>query len=153
MRRTSLGNLPDFVPLFTSCLNPAPSLYVFMRKTRILIVEDEPGLVRVLTLMLEKLNRYEVLSVADSSLALNQVVKFKPHLVLLDWVMPKLTGGEVARQIRSDSRVARTPILVISALAKGRNGAGEVAGFPAISKPMGMDELVHGIEEQLRNAA
>jgi len=103
--------------------------------------------------MLEKLNRYEVISVRDSSLALNQVVKFKPHLVLLDWVMPKMSGGDVARQIRADSRVSRTPILVISALVKERNGEGEFAGFPAISKPMGLNELVHGIEEQLRKAA
>ena len=131
----------------------SPPFLVLMRRTRILIVDDEPGLARVLTLMLEKLNRYEVISVRDSSLALNQVVKFKPHLVLLDWVMPKMSGGDVARQIRADSRVSRTPILVISALVKERNGEGEFAGFPAISKPMGLNELVHGIEEQLRKAA
>ena len=79
------------------------------RKPRILIVDDEPGLVRLLALLLT--TRYEVRSIYDSTQALEAAVEFKPHLILLDWVMPRLHGGDVAQQIRADARVCETRIL------------------------------------------
>jgi DNA-binding response OmpR family regulator len=123
-----------------------------MPKPTILIVDDEPGLLRLLTLMLERMDRFEVLTVVDATEALEAVVKFKPDLVLLDWVMPQITGGEVARQIRDDSRVSETPILFLSAIIVKRDGPMELAGCPAIAKPIGMRELVEAIDEQLRMA-
>ena len=121
-----------------------------MGKPRILIVDDEPGLVRVMTLMLTSLDRYEVCSVLDATLAVNAVLKFKPDLILLDWVMPKISGGDIARQIRADTRVGKTPILVLSAIVKWTET--EIGGFPAICKPIGINALVDAIEEQLRKA-
>jgi DNA-binding response OmpR family regulator len=120
-----------------------------MERSKILIVDDEPGLVRIMTLMLASLDRYEVFSVLDATLALKAVVKFKPHLVLLDWVMPKVNGGEIARQIRADSRVCKTPILFLSAITKPTEP--ELSGFPAIGKPIGIHALVEAIEKQLRD--
>ena len=89
-------------------------------RPRILIVDDEPGLVRVITLMLIHLDRYEVLTVVDPTQALEAVVKFKPDLVVFDWVKLKTHGGDVAQQIRADSRVCDTPILILSALVSKR---------------------------------
>jgi DNA-binding response OmpR family regulator len=120
-----------------------------MRRPRILIVDDEPGLVRVMTMMLTHLNRYEVRSVTDATQALEAAVKFKPDLVLLDWIMPHLCGGDVAQQIRSESRVTNTPILFLSAIIAKQNEIGELAGFPAVAKPIGVHELVAAIEAQL----
>jgi DNA-binding response OmpR family regulator len=123
-----------------------------MRKPRILIVDDEPGLVRVMTLMLTNYHRYDVHSVTDATKALEAVVKIKPDLVLLDWIMPHLCGGDVAQQIRADSRVCNTPILVLSAVVLQRDRAREIAGYPAIAKPIGVHELVEAIEAQLCEA-
>jgi len=122
------------------------------RRSRILIVDDEPGLVHLLALMLKRTGRYEVLSEVDATRAFQAVVKFRPHLVLLDWVMPKLTGGDIAGQIRADSRVSETPILFLSAIVMKRDGCGEVAGFPAIAKPVKLKELIEAIDEQLGKA-
>jgi DNA-binding response OmpR family regulator len=124
-----------------------------MRKSRILIVDDEPGLVRLMNLMLTRLDRYEVQSLTDATLALEAVVKFKPHLVLLDWVMPHLSGGDVAAQIRANPRVCHTRILFLTAIMKRQTEPGELAGLPAIAKPVGVDELVEAIEQQLREVA
>jgi DNA-binding response OmpR family regulator len=121
-----------------------------MPKPRILIVDDEPGLVRLLTLNLEKMDRYEVLTVEDPASVLETVVTFKPDLVILDWIMPKVTGGDLAEQIRADSRVCDTPILFFSAFIMKRDGHQEISGFPAIAKPVGMHELVEAIDEHLR---
>ena len=105
-----------------------------MRKSRILIVDDEPGLLRLLTLNLEKMDRYEVLTVEDSTLVLEAVVNFKPDLVILDWIMPTIPGEEVAEQIGADCRIANTPILFFSAFIMKRDGHQEISGFPAIAK-------------------
>jgi CheY-like chemotaxis protein len=119
-----------------------------MQKPRILIVDDEPGLVRLLTLNLEKMDRYEILTVEDPALVLEAVVNFRPALVILDWIMPRITGGEVAEEIRADPRVCDTPILFFSAFIMKRDGQ-EISGFPAIAKPIGMHDLVEAIDEHL----
>jgi len=118
-----------------------------MDRPRILIVDDEPGLVRLMTMILT--TRYEVRSVVDATQALEAVVEFKPDLVLLDWVMPQMHGGEVAQQIRADPRVSDTRILFHSAVLSKRDETHDMAGFPAIAKPIGMHELVEAIEDQL----
>jgi DNA-binding response OmpR family regulator len=118
-----------------------------MRRPKILIVDDEPELVRPLALMLTA--RFEVRSIYDATQALQAAVEFKPDLVLLDWVMPKMTGGDVAQQIRADSRVCDTRILFLSSIMMRRDGFGEMAGFPAVAKPIGFSELVEAIENQL----
>lgn len=120
-----------------------------MRRPKILIVDDEPGLIRVMTLMLSRLNRYEIHSLVDPTETLKEAVRFRPHLILLDWIMPHLCGGDVARQIRGDARVRDTPILFLSAIISKNDSPGELAGIPAISKPIGLHELVEAIEAQL----
>jgi len=122
-----------------------------MAKPRILIVDDEPGLLRLLSLMLK--SRYETQAEVDATKALEAVVNFRPHLVLLDLVMPKIPGQDVARQIRSDARVCDTPILFLSAIILKREAGAEVAGCPAIAKPIGLAELVEAIEERRCEAA
>lgn len=140
-----------FYPLFAvKLLIPDDKL---MRKSKILLIDDEPGLLRLMTLMLNFRDRYEVRSVADATKALSAVVEFKPDLVLLDWIMPKMNGGEVAQQIRADSRVCATRILFLSAIIMKRDNPGELAGYPAVAKPIGLQELVEAIEEQLLKAA
>ena len=116
-------------------------------RRRILIVDDEPGLVRLLALILT--TRYEVRSIYDSTQALEATVEFKPHLILLDWVMPQMHGGDVAHQIRSDPRVSGTRILFHSAILSKRDEPGGLAGCPAVAKPIGPNELIEAIEEQL----
>jgi len=122
-----------------------------MPRPKILIVDDEPGLVRLLALMLK--TRYEVLAEVDAAQALEAVVKFNPDLVILDWIMPKMHGGDVAEQIRADPRVSETRILFLTAVVSKREAPMEIAGYPAIAKPIGLPELVEAIEEQLCEAA
>ena len=117
------------------------------RKPKILIVDDEPGLVRLLALMLT--THYEVRSIYDATKALEAAVEFKPDLVLLDWVMPQMHGGDIAEQVRADPRLSETRILFHSAVLSKRDETGEMAGFPAVAKPLGLNELVEAIEKHL----
>lgn len=121
-----------------------------MQKRRILIVDDEQGLVRLLKLTLERTGRYEVLEESDATKALEVAVEFKPELVLLDLVMPKIDGGRLALQIRADPQVRQTPILFLSATVLKREGwPTEIDGIPALAKPIGVAELLDAIEANL----
>jgi two-component system OmpR family response regulator len=131
------------VILIAACGQPPKA----MKKPKILLIDDEPGLLRLMTLMLRE--RYEVRSVTDATEALAAVVKFKPDLVILDWIMPAMNGGDVAQQIRADPRICDTRILFLSAVILKREKPQEVVGFPAVDKPIGLHELVEAIEEQL----
>jgi two-component system OmpR family response regulator len=73
-----------------------------MDKTRILIVDDDIGLSRLVGLALEKTRLYEVKVENRSRQALRCAQEFRPHLVLLDVDMPGMDGGAVAAQLRSD---------------------------------------------------
>jgi len=124
------------------------------RKLKILIVDDEPGLIRVVRLMLESTGRYEVAEELEALNALETAKRFQPDLVLLDLVMPKVDGGVVASQIRSDPHLAETPILFLSAMVlKRQSGPTEIDGCPALSKPIGLRELTEAIDARLHVVA
>jgi len=125
-----------------------------MRKPRILIVDDESAFIRLLKLALEKKQRYTVQDENNPARALETARKFKPDLVLLDFVMPKEHGGDVAAKIRAEPRFCDTPILFLSGTVIKRKGeAAEIAGFEALAKPIGLDDLLAAIDRNLAAAA
>jgi CheY-like chemotaxis protein len=123
-----------------------------MRKQRILIVDDESGFIRLLKMALEKTPRNRGGDQHDPTRALETARKFRPDLVLLDFVMPKAHGGDVAAEIRADPRFRETPILFLSGTVRKREGA-QIAGFEALAKPIGLDELLAAIDRNLAAAA
>ena len=133
----------------SACHDERPFFQIFMQKSKILLIDDEPGLLRLMALMLSARGRYEVRTVSDASQALATAIECKPDLVILDWIMPDLSGGDVAMLIRNDPCISNSPILVLSAVILKRDKSNELAGFPAVAKPVGVDELVEAIEEQL----
>jgi CheY-like chemotaxis protein len=120
-----------------------------MDKKRIFIVDDEAGFTRLLKLTLEKTGNYEVLEENDGTEAWLQARDFKPDIVFLDIVMPRIDGGEVARQIRSDPMLAHVPIIFLTALASRTETNTDIGGFPFLSKPVSLDAIRHCIEEHL----
>ena len=69
--------------------------------TRILVVEDDPAILRGLTDALAR-ESYEVLTAADGDTGYRLVKEKKPDLVVLDLMLPKLSGYEICRKMRSD---------------------------------------------------
>ncbi|MEL6536196.1 MAG: response regulator transcription factor [Bacteroidota bacterium] len=112
-----------------------------MTKPDILLVEDEPALAMVLQRTLEG-QGFAVRHVLDGEGGLAQYQYQKPDLILLDVMLPKLSGFEVAKTIRQADR--DTPILFLTAKAKGTD---VVEGFEAggndyVRKPFSMEELM-----------
>lgn len=120
-----------------------------MDKKRIFIVDDESGFTRLLKLTLERTGRYLVQEENDGTKAWLAAREFKPDLIFLDIVMPKIDGGDVAQQIRSDPSLAHVPIVFLTAIVSKTESKNEIGGFPFIAKPVSLDAIIHCISEHL----
>jgi DNA-binding response OmpR family regulator len=121
---------------------------------RVLIVDDEPNIVAALEFLLHK-NGYEVKVAANGEDALVQLDAFNPDLVLLDVMMPKVSGYEVCQRMRSQPQWRDIKIVILS--AKGREvevSKGMSLGADLyVTKPFSSTELVATIDKMLSGAA
>ena len=120
-----------------------------MEKKRIFIVDDESGFTRLLKLTLEKTGRYQVIEENDGANAWLKAREFKPDIIFLDIVMPKIDGGDVAQQIRSDPLLAHVPIIFLTAIVSRNETKRDIGGFPFLAKPVSLDAITRCIEEHL----
>ena len=122
------------------------------RKKKILVVDDEVRLTRILKKTLEKTGQYEVRIENNGSNAVNAVHVFKPDLILLDIIMPDMGGEEVAARIREDKELSHTRIVFLSGiLSKEETGntGKEIGGYLCLAKPVRDDDLVYCIDQQI----
>ena len=116
----------------------------------ILIVEDEPGIVQFLQQGLEE-EGYQVTSVSDGLQGLEITQKENFDLILLDWMLPKMTGLELCKEIRSKNN--NTPIIFLTAKDTIQETIGglKAGANDYIKKPFSFDELVERIKIHFRN--
>ena len=81
----------------------------------ILFVEDEPTLQKLVGRYLEK-QGYEVVSAINGEMGLKLSKKLKPHLILLDLILPKKDGFEVLEEIKQDEELKNIPVIVLTNL-------------------------------------
>ena len=122
-----------------------------MSNPRILVVEDEDALVTLLRYNLEA-EGFSVDIAYDGEEALTAISEQVPDLVLLDWMMPKLSGIEVCRAIRADREAANIPIIMLT--ARGEE-ADRIRGLDTgaddyLVKPFSPKELVARVRAVLR---
>ena len=116
--------------------------------TTILLVEDAPDLAQTIARELAA-SGYDVLHAADGLAALQMAASRQPDLVILDWMLPKLDGLEVLRQVRQTSAV---PVLMLTARAEeaDRVIGLEVGADDYLTKPFSLRELVARVHALLR---
>ena len=121
-----------------------------MHRPSVLIVDDDPGIVRFIRANL-KAEDYETFSAMDGSEALQAVEKELPDLVILDVMMPRMDGFEVCRQIREWSQV---PIIMLSARGDEEDKVAclELGADDYLTKPFGIRELIARIKVALRRS-
>jgi two-component system KDP operon response regulator KdpE len=119
-------------------------------KQRILIVDDEPQITRVLRRSLAS-HGYDVRSAADGESALETFGDWHPDLVITDLSMPNLDGLALCRQLRNLSSV---PVIVLSVKGEEQTKveALDAGADDYVTKPFGMDELLARIRATLRRA-
>jgi two-component system phosphate regulon response regulator PhoB len=117
----------------------------------ILVVEDERDLSDVLCYHLQR-EGYECRQAGDGEAALAEVQRARPDLIVLDRMLPKLSGDEVATRLRRDDRTADVPIIMLTARAEDTD---ELVGFALgaddyVRKPFSVKLLVARIAALLR---
>ena len=119
-----------------------------MDQKRILIVDDEPAMTRMIRLNLEMTKRYQVREENQALHALATAREFKPDLILLDVIMPGVDGGELARRIKTDAALSHVPVIFLTGTVTKKEAAeGAVtAGYPLLSKPVSLKSLVECME-------
>ena len=119
----------------------------------ILVVEDEIPLLTLLRYNLEK-QGFRVEEAADGQEALTRVAESRPDLVLLDWMLPALSGLEVCRQLRRRPATRDLPIILVTARTEQQDTvrALDTGADDYISKPFAMDGLLARIRALLRRS-
>jgi len=122
-------------------------------KKHILVVEDERDLVELLEINLRRAG-FEVSSAADGRAALARARSLGPDLVLLDLMLPHLSGSEVAQRLRAEPATASIPIIMLTARA---DEVDQIVGLTIgaddyITKPFSMKILLARVQAVLRRA-
>ncbi len=118
---------------------------------KVLVIEDEPGIRGVIRQILT-LKGYRVTVAADGPEGLRRAVSESPDLILLDVMMPGMTGFEVCRSLREDMATAMTPVLMLTVKSRTQDRIQgiECGADDYIVKPFDADELLVRIEAALR---
>ena len=133
---------------------PAPEAPTAPNRPLVLVVEDEAALLTMLRYNLEK-HGYRVEEAANGEEALARLAEERPDLVLLDWMLPVLSGIEVCRQIRRHPETRDLPVIMLTARTEDQDAvrALNTGADDYITKPFGIEALMARIRALLRRAS
>ena len=118
---------------------------------KIMIVDDEPDILFTVGQML-KINGYEVIKAANGEDCLNKLNKAIPDLVLLDIMMPEMSGWDVAAKIKENPKWCDIPIVFLTAKGDTMSiGMGNMAAEDYITKPFDIEDLKERVKKILDN--
>ena len=123
-----------------------------MMAKRILIVDDEPYIVKMVESRL-KANGYEVLSALDGQAGLDRAKQERPDLIILDLMLPKIDGYRVCATLKHDTRYQKIPVLLFTARASEedeRIGIEDCKADAYLTKPFEAQTLLKKIQEMLK---
>jgi|PlaIllAssembly_1097288.scaffolds.fasta_scaffold1192326_2 DNA-binding response OmpR family regulator len=119
----------------------------------VLIVEDEPDAAELFAVMM-RVNGYNVIKMFCSTPAMKMIAQVKPNIVIMDIMMPDISGLDVMRFMRRDEELKKIPVVVVSA----KSGAEDIqAGMEAgasiyLTKPVAYLDLIHAVESLIGGA-
>ncbi len=116
-------------------------------KQRILVVDDNPDSLTIMRAILES-RGFDISVAATGPDALEQMRETPPALVLLDVMMPQMSGLEVLRQIREDTQIARLPVILVTAKTHDEDlmSGYQFGADYYITKPFTAKQLLYGVD-------
>ena len=129
----------------------AASAESFLPQSTVLIVDDAPQNIELLQAFLEELP-VQIVTAVDGVDALEKVEQHKPDLILLDIMMPRMSGFQVCRKIKGDEKTRDIQILMVTALNElgDIEQASECGTDDFVSKPVNKFELLTRVKTMLR---
>ena len=116
---------------------------------KVLVVDDDISNLRVLSALLE--DDYEVSVATDGQDALNSVAQLNPDVILLDWMMPGLTGLEVCKQLQQNKDTHSIPIIFITAKDDGEVESLRAGAVDYITKPINAEIVKARVKTHYQN--
>jgi DNA-binding response OmpR family regulator len=122
-------------------------------KPSILIIDDDCSLGYLMKVNLSKDNRYNVFYTDNGVDGINLLKQKTPSLIILDWVMPRLSGIDVLKSIKENHKTAKTPVIMLT----GKNLIGDIENAflhgadDYLVKPIEFNRLRNKVEDLLRN--
>ena len=127
-----------------------------VKKKRIFVIDDEPSITRTMKVNLERTGTYTVATENHGPHALAAAREFQPDLILLDVMMPEISGDEVAAQFHADPALQHVPIVFLTAIVSPKETGGEYlvsGGQTFVAKPVNLDSLIKCIEENTKEGS
>ena len=123
-----------------------------MTKKKILIVDDEQTITKLLKFVLEKTGIYELMCENESLKALEVIRSVRPDLLILDINMPGVSGAEISEILKKDASFKDTPILFLTGNVSDEESEMGlmIDGHPTLSKPINMERLLDVIAKNIR---
>ena len=122
-------------------------------KTCILIADDEPNQLELMDFNLTNAG-FSIIKASNGIHALELIENHSPDLIILDWMMPKMSGIDVCRTLRSRSETKQIPIIILSARSEDSDKSLglDTGADDYISKPFSPKELISRVKALLRRA-
>jgi len=123
-------------------------------KKKILVIDDEPDVTELVAYHL-KAKGFQTESINDATASISSARNYQPDLIILDIMMPHLSGIQICRILRTDNKLAKVPIIFLTAKAEqhDRIEGLESGADDYMGKPFSPKELVLRVESVLRRAA
>jgi len=121
-------------------------------KKRILVVDDEVALTRIIKLNLERAGNYEVRTENMGSMAIPAAKEFKPDLIFLDVMMPDMGGEDVVALLKEDPVLSNIALIFLTAIVTKEETQSietDIGGNLFLAKPVNTKDLIATIERVL----
>ncbi len=121
-------------------------------KKKILLVDDEASLTKLMKLNLERTGKFEVKTENSGMRAVDAVKNFLPDLIFLDIMMPEMSGDDIAQELRGDNALAAIPIVFLTAIVSKEDTdamGSYIGGNRFLAKPVKTEELLQVISDIL----
>lgn len=111
---------------------------------RVLVVDNDPAILDVMEEILEY-EGFEVKTYSDTDNIFNCINSFNPDIILIDYILNGINGGELCAQIKKSPETSHLPVIIISAYSKVLLSLGNYGCDDFISKPFELDHLISRI--------
>ncbi|GAB4317887.1 MAG: hypothetical protein Kow0059_11020 [Candidatus Sumerlaeia bacterium] len=127
-----------------------PLTKISMKNVRVLIVDDDPDVLKILSLPL--INECEIVTATDGLSALDKAVRYKPDIFIIDWMMPRMTGYQLCQMLKRSAEFRDAPIIFVSAKTspKDQELVKRLGVYRFLPKPFKLNDVLRMLEEIIR---